>query len=274
MKLANHTTRGITLLLAGLFLFPAVSFQGCSGSPTGPGPDDIKILFVGNSLTFWNDMPDMLRRLAREAGRKVYIEDASEPAASLEQHSLSTTTRQRINEYNWDYVILQEGSARIAFPSTQPELYPQYETLKEFIWQCYPLSKVVLFLDWSPVDGIRLIDGQQLSFSEFQQLLHDGTRFLAYRFGFMVAPIGWGWRQVYEERPDLVLIGSDTVHPSKTGSYLQACIYFATLFQESPVGLKYRHDVTASNARYLQEVAAEVVLSDPAHWFLPPIDPR
>jgi len=261
------------VFLAGLLLFSAGSIPGCSDPPTGPGPDDIKVLFVGNSLTYWNDMPDMFRRLAREAGKKVYVEDASEPAASLEDHTHFESTLRKINKYNWDYVILQEGSARIAFPSTQPELYPQYQALKEFIWQCYPLSEVVLFLDWSPDDGIMTTEGP-LTFAEFQQLLHDGTRYLASQFGFMVAPIGWGWKQVYEERPDLVLIGSDTVHPSKAGSYLQACIYFATLFQESPVGLTYRHDVTAPNARYLQEVAAEVVLTDPAHWFLPAIDPR
>ncbi|MFC1530241.1 SGNH/GDSL hydrolase family protein [Gemmatimonadota bacterium] len=274
MNIENQRRRGITLLLAGLLLFSAGNFHGCSDPPTGPGPDDIKILFVGNSLTKWNGMPDMLRQLARQAGQQAYIENASRLGTSLAEHTFLTKTLKRINEYNWDYVILQEGSARIAFESTRPELYPQYQALKEYIWQCYPRSQVVLFLDWSPDDGIRLNDGQQLTFFEFQQLLHDGTLDLAEEFGFLVAPVGWGWKQVYEERPDLVLTSKDTVHPSKAGSYLQACIYFATIFQESPVGLKYRHDVTAPNARYLQEVAAEVVLSDPAHWFLPTIDPR
>jgi hypothetical protein len=273
MSIENHRRRGITMFLAGLLLISAGSFPGCSDPPTGPGPDDIKVLFVGNSLTFYNKMPNMFRRLAREAGKKVYVEDASEPAASLEDHTHFESTLRKIHKYNWDYVILQGNGTLMAFPSTQLQLYPRYQALKEFILQGYPLSEVVLFLDWSPDEGIPTTEGQ-LTFSEFQQLLHDGTRDLASQFGFMIAPIGWGWKQVYEERPDLNLIGWDTVHPSNAGSYLQACIYFATIFQESPVGLNYRQEVTAPNARYLQEVAAEVVLTDPAHWFLPPIDPH
>ncbi|MFC1627879.1 DUF4886 domain-containing protein [Gemmatimonadota bacterium] len=262
---------GTLLLLAGLLLLAVGNLNGCSTSPTGPGGDDLKILFVGNSLTYWNDMPETLRRLARSAGKKVWVADASEPGATLTDHTHYTSTMKQINRHNWDYIILQSGNARVAFPSTQPELYPTYELLKEYIEQCCPDTKIVMFLDWSPDGGINTTAGR-LDYFAFQQMLHDGTRFLAARYGFMIAPVGWGWRQVREERPEIDLVGLDAIHPSRVGSYLQACIYFASIFLESPVGLDHTGAVLTPIARYLQEVAAEVVLTDPAHWFLTEAD--
>ena len=275
MRRNKSEQRSIRLILVmWLLLFMVGSLASCSRAPTGPGENDIKVLFIGNSLTYWNDMPGMFRTLAQMAGKDVYVRESTVGGSSIQFHASHPHTLDRIKLYDWDYVVLQESSGKVAFPSTQPEIIPYFLILKEHIWRYCPSARVIMFMDWSPEDGVDLQSGGHLSYTEFQQLIHDGTRFLAYNLEFSIAPIGWGWKEVYENRPTINLIDADEIHPSRAGSYLQACMYFATFFQESPVGINYLGSVNSSTARYMQSIAADIVLSDPGHWFLPEIDPR
>ena len=52
-----------------------------------------------------------------------------------------------------------------------------------------------------------------------------------------VAPVGMAWKKALAADPSLVLHQPDKSHPNPTGSYLAACVFYATLFDKSPVGL-------------------------------------
>ncbi|MFC1499554.1 DUF4886 domain-containing protein [Candidatus Zixiibacteriota bacterium] len=263
-----------TLVLIGLLLFSAGPLASCSRAPTGPGENDIKVLFIGNSLTYYNDMPGMFRTLAQIAGKEVYVRESTVANSTIDFHATSSHTLNRIKLYDWDYVVLQGASFRIAFPSTVSELMPYYTLLKDYIWRYCPNARVVMFMDWAPREGIDLLSGEHLSYTEFQQMLHDGTRYVAEALGFMIAPVGWGWKHVYENSTTISMIGTDQTHPTRSGSFLQACIYYATIFQESPEGINYLGGIISTISRFMKSTAAEVVLTDPARWFLPELDTR
>ncbi len=59
------------------------------------------------------------------------------------------------------------------------------------------------------------------------------------------------------------------VHPNITGGYLQACVYYTTIFQKSPVGNTYIGRLDREVAEYLQQVAADIVLKNRSRWRLP-----
>ena len=58
--------------------------------------------------------------------------------------------------------------------------------------------------------------------------------------GAKVAPVGLAWERSYNERPDFSLFASDSVHPNIQGTYLTACVLYATIFGQNPIGTAYR----------------------------------
>lgn len=80
--------------------------------------------------------------------------------------------------------------------------------------------------------------------------------------GVRIAPVGEAWKKVYTQlennSKEASLYYGDEKHPSVRGSYLAACTIYATIFQKSPVGLKYvPSGVTAEFAKTIQQYAAE-----------------
>ena len=45
------------------------------------------------------------------------------------------------------------------------------------------------------------------------------------------------WERAHREQPGLSLHFRDGSHPNPTGSYLAACVFYATLFGQTPEGL-------------------------------------
>ena len=79
--------------------------------------------------------------------------------------------------------------------------------------------------------------------------------------------IGVAWKKALTDDPSLVLHQSDKSHPNPTGSYLAACVFYATLFNKSPMGLpgelkKGNHvlvRIAPDEAATLQKVAWQTV---------------
>jgi hypothetical protein len=69
--------------------------------------------------------------------------------------------------------------------------------------------------------------------------------------------------------PALDLWQEDGSHPTQTGTYLAACVFYAVIFHESPEGLTYTGRLPKEVALELQTIAANSVLSNPGQWDLP-----
>ena len=82
---------------------------------------------------------------------------------------------------------------------------------------------------------------------------------LASESGAEVAPVGLAWAKVLEEQPKTVLHAKDGSHPTRLGSYLAACVIFATIYDVSPEGAAGSEGVPAETAQYLQKVAWRTV---------------
>ena len=261
--------RIISALLISIFTVSSGLIAGCgldlltkrsSDKPSGP----VQVMFIGNSLTGWGDTMVHFGNLADSAGIEVVIGSRVVDGAGMRDHVESFDTKWMIQQQQWNYVVLQGGSYLIAFPDSLDVVAEPYETLKEIIRNNWGETRIVLFMDWA----MNPMPGGYYTFSEFSQMLHDGTLLLAKRLGCMIAPVGWMWKQVVEERPEIEL-NKDPVHPNITGGYLQACVYFATIFQKSPVGNIYIGRLDKEVAEYLQQTAADVVLKNRSKWRLP-----
>src|SRR5258708_25912692 len=72
---------------------------------------------------------------------------------------------------------------------------------------------------------------------ESQQAITDAYNGIGREIGAMVVPVGIAWRNFLGEHDQPVLHDKDESHPSLAGSYLAACVFFAVLFRETPVGI-------------------------------------
>jgi hypothetical protein len=240
--------RCVTLLL----LLVSAACGSSSRLPSGPQliGEGRRILFVGNSLTYVNDLPGMLQALADAAGGdRLAVETVAGLNFALVDHWKEGTALREIAEGGWELVVLQQGpsavevnrdslrlfatrfAAEIAKVNARPALYSVWPTLAR--QQDFPRAIESYTLAASDVNGVLL-------------------------------PVASAWLAAWRRDPELALYGADGFHPTLTGTYLAAVVMYATIFNRSPVGLPSRLHLRSGaviaideqTARLLQEVAA------------------
>src|SRR5262249_46672554 len=83
------------------------------------------------------------------------------------------------------------------------------------------------------------------------------------KLGARVAPVGATWEKALQDDPKLVLHSKDKSHPTKTGTYLAACVFYGVLYERSPRGLPGKiGGLDAAEAARLQAVAWKMVQED------------
>lgn len=240
---------------------------GC-GEPTASlQPEPVRVLFVGNSLTFYNDMPGMFAALADSGGHQVQVAQSAFPGYSLARHSVDDRTTAKLEEQSWDYVILQEQSALPIIPGERDQsVVPAALKLDGAIRE--QGAETVLFLTWAYRDGYP--QGGHDGYEAMQAALRDSYVGIAGELGASLAPVGAAWQQALEQDPELSLWEPDGIHPNAEGSYLAAAVFYAALFDESPAGLPYTGEkpLSPETTSFLQIIAAETVLARPEDWNL------
>ncbi len=119
-------------------------------------------------------------------------------------------------------------------------------------------AEPVLFVTWAHQNGWSEMG--QPDFESMQTQILLGYQTIAQELHVTMAPVGYAWMLEHRQNPQLQLWNDDGVHPEMSGTYLAACVFYATLFKQSPVGLKYYAGLPASTARELQLQAENVVL--------------
>lgn len=231
---------------------------GCSGAA-----DCTRVLFVGNSYTFVNDLPTVFATLAASGGHDVDTGMDAQGGETLAQHAQDGNGLSQIDGGHWTYVVLQEQSEIPAIPSSRDaSMYPAVRTLAARVRGAG--AQPLLFLTWGhkagePDLGLR-------DFSAMQDALDDGYKRVAADQHTPIAPVGEAWFRLTQDEPGAALWQDDGSHPTAEGTYLAACVFYATIFHASPKGLTYHGDLSDDEAARVQQVAADTVLTDPARW--------
>lgn len=244
--------RRLDALRAGTGIVLATVLVACGAGPTvATGGDGIDVLFVGNSLTFENDMPGILKALLDSAGLESRIESFAPGGWGLQDHWEAGRSRELIADGGWDVVILQQGPSATEGRPSLLEYTPRFAGEARAVG-----AEIGLYMVW-PAEA-RLFDFQGVS---------DSYRMAAESVGGLLFPVGEAWRAVWRRDPDFDLYGADRFHPSPAASYLAALVFFEQLTGRSPVGLPNRLDfefvftedivLTPEEALVLQQAASE-----------------
>ncbi|MCB9164093.1 MAG: hypothetical protein H6592_06625 [Flavobacteriales bacterium] len=236
------------------------------------------VLFIGNSYVYSNDLPNTLRLLALSLGDTITVTSSTPGGATFQSHAVNATTINAINSGAWDFVVLQEQSQLGALPFEITTTEASAGQLVELIHDNDPCTMPVFYMTWGRRDGDDLNCASfpfMCTYTGMQQALTANYVALAEGNDAFTAPVGEAWRLVRDGHPEIELYVSDGSHPSPAGTYLAACVFYCTLFQESCVPSTYSAGLDPNIAELLRGIAGEVVLDDPMAWnldVLPPTD--
>jgi hypothetical protein len=253
-------------LIAWFFLL-ALAASGCSpAAPCGDDPACLRVLFIGNSYTYVNDLPATFAKLAQSGGQRVETGMAAPGGWSLSDHVKSTETLDQIKSSKWNFVVLQEQSQIPASEQMRArDVYPAARSLSAKIKAAG--ATPVFFVTWAHKDGWP--DIGLVTYESMQLQINQGYVEIADELDALVAPVGFAWLKLWKQNPQLVLWQADGSHPNEKGTYLAACVFYATLYRQSPEGLGYTSTLSNEEARLLQKIAADTVLKEPLRWNLP-----
>ena len=189
------------------------------------GDEAIDVLFIGNSLTFFNELPWMLEQLAAARGVKLRAVFEGSSGDDLKQHWDRGKALARIREGRWDWVVLQDQSRA---PVLKPDVLPAYAPLFDAEIRKAG-ARTLLFLTWAHSDR----PSEQTAITRSYERTAASLR-------ANVAPVGIVWDRL---RGRMRLFDGSTMHPNVTGTYLAACVFFSVITGQSPVGLPHRFDV-------------------------------
>jgi hypothetical protein len=236
-----------------------------------------KVLFLGNSYTFVNNLPGIVAALAHSAGDSLFYDNNSpggytfgwQPIA----HSTDPVSLGKIGLGDWDFVVLQEQSQTPAIPALRDScMYPGSIILHDSVKSANPCSRVLFFLTWGRrFGGIQCFTSNYCSpdFADFDQMQDSLTvayKGIADSLGDWIAPVGEAWRYVINNN-QVVLHSGDDSHPNLKGSYLAACVFYDIIFGKRSFGLSYSGGL-ADTALLFQLAADTIVFGNPSLWNL------
>ena len=173
----------------------------------------LKILFIGNSHTYYNDMPLMLKARADEEGYDCSVTMLAHPGWFLEQHVKEPEVRFNIMFGNYDYVVLQEH----ANPFGPEDVFLEAAKILN-TWIREAGSIPVLYETWAKEDE-----------PEKQEIMNKVYHQIADEIEALIAPVGENWWAYSKAWPHIEMYESDGAHASADGTEFAARIIWASI---------------------------------------------
>ena len=185
-----------------------------------------RVLFIGNSYTYFNNLPQMLAGLANAAtpAQPFEAEMVTVGGATLKRLWEQGEALAAIKRGGWAFVVLQEQSTLGTAPMVDgkvqiadPKTFHEYARLFDAEIKKAG-AQTVFYLTWARQNA-----------PETQAQLTAAYTAIAKELKAMLVPVGPAWAAALQKQPQLALHIADKSHPTAAGTYLAACVFYATL---------------------------------------------
>ena len=217
----------------------------------------VRVLFVGNSLTYYNGMPGMVRDLAKgnPDGPAVFAVQYARGGSTLDDGLGDDRLRDLIADERWQTIMLQENSnISSRTRDVEADMLPAAAALDAM--GRARRARTILFETWGYEEGVPRSDD---SYEQMQLRVNWSYRAVGSRLAAAVAPVGEAWRAAVSGRPGIDLWKGYGLHPTETGSYLAACVFYAMLTGRDPANSSFTAGLDRGDARWLARLAYERV---------------
>lgn len=253
---------------------PDTSAPSVTTAPSDDTPDEpektYNVLFVGNSYTYYNDMPTMIfHKILTREGYDVkvnaitcggyYLSQFADPnnkygAQVYEALSPEATTK-------YDYVILQDQSISPALDDMRGAFYDAARTLVELVRESG--AEPIFYATWSRKNGSSILTDHGWTTEDMTFRLAAAYTAIAEELDVKVAYAGLGFAEVYSKTSAVDLHDPDRSHPSYAGSYLAALTFYSTIFGKDPVEVEFKGSLKDNEADAIKAAVKKVVFETP-----------
>lgn len=264
-----HRSNNTMKILSALLFIAINSFNAVFAQ------DTLSVLFLGNSYTAYNNLPQLVKSLSSSSGKTLITDWYTPGGMTISGHTKDPIVIDKINQGIWDYVIIQEQSQIPGINYLRyNSMYPALTELKEMVKKANPCARVITYITWG-----RRYGGQQCDptntycspvFSDFNHMQDSLT--VAYneisdKLNMQCAPVGVTWQNILNDT-NLVLHSNDNSHPNADGSYVAALTIYSCIWKRPGSGNSYTGGLTASRAQYYQQMSDQTVFNGPDDWNL------
>jgi len=171
----------------------------------------LTLLFVGNSLTYYNDLPSLVAEIAKQDGVEITYKTIAVPDFSIDDHLAGTSIQSAFAKERFDFVIAQQGPS--ALPESQELLRASSIKLSKLCSE--NKAKLALYMVWPELSREYAYDDVIASYSNAAKASNA-----------ILCPAGLAWKKSLSTLP---LYGPDEFHPSIHGSVLAAMVIYASI---------------------------------------------
>jgi len=205
---------------------------------------EVRVLFLGNSLTRKNDLPSLVEAMAAAGGVKLKAVAITPDGGSLEDHWQNERARQVLASTLWDHVVLQQG------PSSRPESQIH---LRKWSAQWADEArqhgvKPALYMVWP-------FQGQKNGFEQVSKSYRSAAK----ASNATILPAGDAWQEALRRDPNMPLYQSDRLHPTRAGTYLAALVITYELTGVKPTSVPARLKLASENEFALPDAQADTL---------------
>jgi PKD repeat protein len=224
------------------------------------------VLFLGNSYTAVNNLPQVVGDMARSTGDSLYSMNSTIGGYTLEDHLNDSNSTDLIKNGGWDFVVLQDQSQRPSFPTY--DYYYGYE-LCNITKEYNPCARPLFYMTWGRKNG----DASNCSvwppvctYSGMDSLLALTYLDLAGFNDAEVSPVGAVWKYIRLNHPAIELYQPDESHPSLAGTYLAACTFYTSIFKKDPTQITFNSTLSGIDADNIRQAVKLIVYDSLSVW--------
>ena len=232
------------------------------------------VLFIGNSYTEVNNLPQMVADVALSMGDEMTYSSNTPGGCTFQQHC-TNQSMEMIRHGGWDVVVLQEQSQYPSFPQSQveAEVFPYAERLVDSIYAHNPCAEPMFYMTWGRRDG----DQQNAQYFPVLGTYEGMDSMLCLRYTYMadtndasLCPVGRVWRHLRRNNPDIELYASDGSHPSVAGTYAAACSFYTLIFHRNPTDITFVPEgLDTATATVIRSAVHDIVYDRLPQWQRP-----
>lgn len=189
-----------------------------------------KILFIGNSFTFYWNLPSQVEQMSIERGINWDVKHVTVPSAKLQDHWNNTNLKSLLENETFDHVIIQEHST---YPLTNSD---NTKTYFDLIISLIPSSTEIHFFSTWMYPSI-----EQFNTNNEEYPLEESIKQIVEGTNSKIIPVGRAFKLFNDKHPQFNLLMEDDKHPNPNGSYLASCIIFSHLSSETSLNLSKRY---------------------------------
>ncbi len=230
-----------------------------------------RVLFLGNSYTGVNNLPQLISQLAASTGDTLLFDSNLPGGYTLQAHSSNQTSINKIGAGTWDFVSLQEQSQLPSFSTAdvQSQVFPFARYLDSVINARNSCCETIFYMTWGRKNGdaSNCVSWPPVcSYNGMDSLLYDRYMQMASDNNAVVSPVGAVWKYIRQVYPAIELYQPDQSHPSVAGSYAAACTFYTVIYRKDPLSLSFDYVLAASVASNIRQAVKNVVYNDLQKW--------